>query len=155
MQTNHVHLNQRFSALFLSESPGELLNYVESSYSKFENDWLILKKYIKTTVNSKSFTNNSGNLFYLQIINISLLQHRWRKCTFLGILYPKWLYISLVIVTYIFSLWITTIEVVSNFVIIVLSHVWNTALELDCIFPITNTLSFIVPHQQLSSARIL
>lgn len=76
MQTNYVHLNQRFSALFLSESPGELLKYVESSYSKFENDWLILKKYIKTTVNSKSFTNNSGNLFYLQIINISLLQHR-------------------------------------------------------------------------------
>ena len=155
MQTNYVHLNQRFSALFLSESPGELLKYVESSYSKFENDWLILKKYIKTTVNSKSFTNNSGNLFYLQIINISLLQHRWRKCTFLGISYPKWLYISLVIVTYIFPLWITTIEIVSNFVIIVLSHVWNTAEELDCIFPITNTLSFIVPHQQLSSARIL
>lgn len=155
MQTNYVHLNHWLSALFLSESPGELVKYVESSYSKFENDWLILKQYIKTIINSKSFTNISGNLFYLQIINISLLQHHWRKCTFPGISYPKWLYISLVIVTYILSLWITTIEVVSNFVIIVLSHVWNTAEELDCIFPITNTLSFIVPHQQLSSARIL
>lgn len=155
MQTNYVYLNQRLSALFLSESPGELLKYVESSYSKFKNDWLILKKYIKTTVNSKSLTNNSGNLFYLQIINTSLLQHHWRKCTLPGILYTEWLYISLVIVTYIFPLWITTVEVVSNFVIIFLSHVWNTDEELDCIFPITNTLSFIVPHQQLSNARIL